>query len=107
MKERRAFMAKNMPGADLSDNNYVYAYAYAYAASKLMLHVLQQCNGDFSRENVMKQAENVHDLVLPTILPGIKASTSPTDHRPIKAMQLERFDGKTWVLFGDIIEASS
>jgi len=103
MKEWRAFMAKNMPGADLSDNNYVYAYA----ASKLMLQVLQQCNGDFSRENVMKQAENVHDLVLPTILPGIKASTSLTDHRPIKAMQLERFDGKTWVLFGDIIEAGS
>jgi branched-chain amino acid transport system substrate-binding protein len=103
MQEWRAFMAKNMPGADLSDANYVYAYA----ASTLMLHVLQQCNGDFSRENVMKQAESVHDLQLPTILPGIKASTSHTDHRPIKAMRLERWDGKTWALFGDIIEAGS
>ncbi len=103
MKEWRGFMAKYMPGADLTDANYVYAYA----ASTLMLHVLQQCNGDFSRENLMKQAENVHDLQLPTILPGIKASTSRTDHRPIKAMRLERWDGKTWVLFGDIIEAGS
>jgi branched-chain amino acid transport system substrate-binding protein len=103
MKEWRAFMAKYMPGADLTDNNYVYAYA----ASKLMLQVLKQCNGNFSRENVMKQAESVHDLVLPTILPGIKASTSPTDHRPIKAMRLEKWDGKTWVLFGDIISAGS
>ena len=102
MKEWRDFMAKNMPGADLTDANYVYAYA----ASKLMLQVLQQCNGDFSRENVMKQAEDVHDLQLPTILPGIKASTSHTDHRPIKAMQLERWDGKTWVLFGNVIEAT-
>jgi branched-chain amino acid transport system substrate-binding protein len=103
MGEWRAFMAKHMPGADLTDANYVYAYA----ASKLMLQVLQQCNGDFTRANIMKQAESVHDLVLPTVLPGIKASTGPTDHRPIKAMQLERWDGKTWVLFGDIIEATS
>jgi branched-chain amino acid transport system substrate-binding protein len=103
MQEWRGFMAKNMPGADLTDANYVFAYA----ASKTMLQVLQQCNGDFSRDNVMKQAESLHDLTLPTLLPGIKVSTSHTDHRPIKAMQLERWDGKTWVLFGDIIEATS
>src|SRR5690348_3166406 len=103
MKEWRDFMAKHMPGADLTDNNYVYAYA----ASKTMLQVLKQCNGDFSRASVMKQAESLHDLVLPTVLPGIKVGTSHTDHRPIKAMQLEKWDGKTWVLFGDIIEAGS
>jgi branched-chain amino acid transport system substrate-binding protein len=103
MKEWRDFMAKNMPGADLTDANYVYAYA----AAKTMMQVLRQCNGDFSRENVMKQAENLHGLELPTVLPGIKASTSHTDHRPIKAMRLERWDGKTWALFGDIIEAGS
>jgi branched-chain amino acid transport system substrate-binding protein len=103
MKEWRDFMAKYMPGADLTDNNYVYAYA----ASKLMLQVLQQCDGNFSRANVMKQAESIHDVSLPTILPGIKASTSPTDHRPIKSMRLERWDGKTWVLFGDVISAGS
>jgi branched-chain amino acid transport system substrate-binding protein len=102
MQEWRAFMAKYMPGADLTDANYVYGYA----AATTMLQVLKQCNGDFSRENVMRQAENLHDLALPTVLPGIKASTSHTDHRPIKAMQLERWDGKTWVLFGDIIEAT-
>jgi branched-chain amino acid transport system substrate-binding protein len=102
MQEWRAFMAKHMPGSDLTDANYVYAYA----AAKLMLHVLMQCEGNFSRENIMKQAESVHGLELPTLLPGIKASTSHTDHRPIKAMRLERWDGKTWVLFGDIIEAT-
>jgi branched-chain amino acid transport system substrate-binding protein len=103
MQEWRGFMAKYMPGADLTDANYVYSYA----ASKTMLQVLKQCNGDFSRENVMQQAESVHNLELPTLLPGIKVSTGHTDHRPIKAMQLERWDGKTWVLFGDIIEAAS
>ena len=35
-----------------------------------------------------------------------RASTSHTDHRPIKAMRLEKWDGKTWVLFGDLIEAT-
>jgi branched-chain amino acid transport system substrate-binding protein len=103
MKEWRAFMAKYMPGADLTDGNYVYAYA----ASKLMLHVLQACKGNFSRDNIMKQAESLHDLELPTLLPGIKVNTSHTDHRPVKAMRLERWDGKTWVMFGDIIEAAS
>ncbi len=96
-------MAKYMPGSYLTDKNYVYAYA----ASKLMLQVLKQRNGDFSRENVMKQAEKLYDIELPIVLPGIKASTSHTDHRPIKAMQVERWDGKSWVLFGDIVEAGS
>ena len=63
-------MAKYIPGSDLTDNNYVYAYA----ASKLMLQVLKQCNGDFSRGSVMKQAENIE---LPTVLPGIKAKHQP------------------------------
>jgi len=103
MKEWRDFMTKNMPGADLTDANYVYAYA----AAKTMLQVLQQCKGDFSRANIMKQAESLHGFALPTTLPGIKANTSHTDHRPIKAMQLERWDGKTWVLFGDVISAAA
>jgi branched-chain amino acid transport system substrate-binding protein len=103
MQEWRAFMAKNMPGADLSDLNYVYSYT----VSNVMLHVLKQCKGDFTRANIMKQALSLHNLPLPTALPGITASTSPTDHRPVKAMRLMRWDGKTWVFFGDIIEATS
>ena len=102
MKEWRAFMAKYMPDADLTDANYVYGYA----AAKTMLQVLKQCNGNFSRENVMQQAESLHNLELPTLLQGIKVNTGHTAHRPIKAMQLEKWDGKTWVLFGDIIEAT-
>ena len=102
MKEWRDFMTKEMPGADLTDASYVFAYA----VSKTMLQVLQQCNGDFSRENIMKQAANLRDLALPTLLPGIKANTSPTNFHPIKAMQLQKWDGKTWVLFGDVLQGS-
>ena len=103
MQEWHGFMAKNMPGADLTDLNYVYSYT----ASNIMLHVLKQCNGNFSRANIMKQALSLHNLPLPTALPGITASTGPTDHRPVKAMRLMRWDGKTWVFFGDIIEATN
>jgi branched-chain amino acid transport system substrate-binding protein len=68
--------------------------------------VLRQCNGDFSRENIMKQVANLHDLENPVLIPGIKISTSPTNFHPIRAMQLEKWDGKTWVLFGDVIQGS-
>ena len=102
MKEWRDFMAKQMPGSDLSDNNFVYGYT----ASKVMLHVLQACKGDFSRENVLKQATNIKSLELPTLLPGLKVATSPTNYHPIQAMQLQKWDGKTWVRFGDVIEGT-
>jgi branched-chain amino acid transport system substrate-binding protein len=68
------------------------------------MQVLRQCNGDFSRENIMHQAESLHDFTVPTLLPGIKVNTGPTEHRPIKSFQMQRFDGQTWVHFGDVIE---
>jgi branched-chain amino acid transport system substrate-binding protein len=99
MNEWRDFMANYMPGADTSD----VGYAFAYAVSKAMLQVLKQCEGDFTRENIMKQALSLHGLELPTLLPDIKVNTSPTNRRPIRQMQLEKFDGATWVRFGDVI----
>jgi branched-chain amino acid transport system substrate-binding protein len=83
------------------------SYVFAYSVSKAMMQVLKQCNGDFSRENVMKQAANLHDLEIPTLLPGIKVNTSPTNFHPIRAMQLEKWDGKTWVRFGPVIQGAS
>ena len=100
MNEWRAFMDKYLPGADKADNNYIAAYAL----SKTMLQVLKQCNGDFSRENIMAQANNLHELDIPVLLPGLKVNTSPTNHHPVRAMQLMRWDGKKWVLFGDVIQ---
>jgi branched-chain amino acid transport system substrate-binding protein len=103
MREWRAFMAKYMPDGDVTDASYVFAYA----VSKTMLQVLKQCNGDFSRENVMQQAENLHEVELPVLLPGIKVSSSHTDHRPITSMQFMKWDGKTWVRFGDLLTGAT
>ncbi len=102
MNEWRAFMAKYMPGSDLTDANHVFAYG----VSMVMLQVLKQCEGDFSRANVMKQAANLHDAYDPVLLPGIKVNTSPTNFPPIKAMQLQKWDGKSWARFGEVIEGS-
>jgi branched-chain amino acid transport system substrate-binding protein len=100
MDQWRAFMAKQMPGADLSDNNHVYGYLTSY----VMHQVLKACRGDFSRGNVMKQATSISGLEVPVLLPGIKVNTSPTNYHPIRAMQLQKWDGAKWVRFGEIIE---
>ena len=103
MNAWRAFMTKYYPGGDQNDASTVYAYGVAMTLAQ----VLKQCEGDFSRANVMKQAENLHDLDNPTLLPGIKINTGHDDHRPIKAMQMVRWDGKTWVRFGGMIEGAN
>ena len=103
MNEWRAFMKKYMPDADMKDGGYIAAYG----VSKTMLQTLNQCNGDFSRANVMKQASNLHNVDNPMLLPGIKINTSPTDYHPIEAMQLVRWDGKTWQLFGEVLEGGA
>ena len=102
MNEWRGFMNKYMPGADQSDGGYIAAYGLC----KTMLQVLQQANGDFSRENIMKQVTSLHDVDNPVLLPGIKINTSPTNYHPITAMQLEKWNGKSWELFGEVIQGS-
>ena len=102
MRGFKAFMTKYVPGGNLSDSYYVEGYGVAYT----MWKVLEQCDGDFSRANVMKQATNLKDLEVPVLLPGIKVNTSPTNYRPVRAMQLARWDGKSWVRFGEVIEGA-
>ncbi|MEE8395667.1 MAG: branched-chain amino acid ABC transporter substrate-binding protein, partial [bacterium] len=68
--------------------------------------VLKQCGNDLSRENIMRQAANIKNLELPMLLPGVKINTSPTDFFPIEQMNLMRFDGKSWVLFGQLLGKS-
>jgi branched-chain amino acid transport system substrate-binding protein len=102
MKDWRAFMTKYMPEGDPTDN----AYLYAYDVSLTLVQVLKQCGNDFSRANIMRQAANLHDFEIPTLLPGIKVNTSKTNYHPIRQMQLTRWNGKTWERFGELIEGS-
>jgi branched-chain amino acid transport system substrate-binding protein len=103
MKTWRAWMAKYMPGANVGDVNYVYAYSVSY----LMEQTLKKCGDDLTRENLMRQAANHKKLRVPGLLPGITVSTSPTDFYPVQAVQLQRFKGESWELFGDILSAEA
>ena len=102
MNEWRAFMAKYIPDGDVTDGSY----GFSYSCCRTLEQVLRQCGNDFSRENIMKEVANIHDLELPLLLPGIKINTSPTNFHPIKQMQLSRWTGTTWELFGGIIEGA-
>ncbi len=94
-----AFMDKYLPDADKSDAGYVAGHSLAAMTAQ----VLKQCGDELTRENVMKQAASLHDFTVPMLLPGIKANTSPTDFAPLKQVQMGRFDGQKWVLFGPLI----
>ena len=101
-KEWLAWMKKYNPSANIADGLTVYGYTLA----QIMVTVLKACGDNLTRENVMKQAASIDDLKLPMLLPGITVSTSATDFAPIKQMQLMKFDGTTWQLFGQVISGS-
>jgi len=103
MKEWRAWMDKNMPSANKADANHIYGYAVA----ALMTETLKRCGNEMTRANLMKQAASFQKYRLPLLLPGITVSTSPTDFYPIQAVQLQRFKGETWELFGEVMHAES
>jgi ABC-type branched-subunit amino acid transport system substrate-binding protein len=97
------FMKQYYSGGDPNDPSNFTAYGWAYTLAR----VLEQCGDDLTRENLMYQASHVKDFHAPGLLPGIAINTSPTDYRPIKQFILHRFDGKTWVPFGDVVEVSA
>jgi len=103
MKAWRDWMAKYNPNGNLGDVNYVYAYSVSF----LMEQTLKKCGDELTRENLMRQAANHQKLRVPGLLPGITVSTSPTDFYPVQAVQLQRFKGESWELFGDIMHAES
>ncbi|MBV9654301.1 MAG: ABC transporter substrate-binding protein [Acetobacteraceae bacterium] len=103
METWRSFARKWAPEADQADAFNVYGYVGVLT----LKHVLQQCGDDLSRENIMRRAANLQDLEIPVLLPGIKVNTSPTNFHPIRQMQLARWTGTSWELFGDVLEGSA
>ncbi|MGO9360554.1 MAG: ABC transporter substrate-binding protein [Xanthobacteraceae bacterium] len=100
MKAYFAFMDKYYPEGDkLSTIN-----TYGYSTAELLVHILRQCGDDLTRENIIKQATNIKNFTGSLALPGMTATTSPNDYRINKQMQMMRFNGERWELFGPIIE---
>jgi len=98
--EYLAFMKQYLPNADLNNSNYAAGYHYA----TLLMKVLTACNGDFSRDNIMRQAASLRDVPLPMLLPGMTVSTAADDYLPFQQLRLRRFDGRSWVGFGAILD---
>ncbi len=99
MLEWRAFMKKYFPDGSLTDSSN----AYGYSVARTVVQVLKQAGDNLTRENVMKQAASLKNFDTGMGLPGILINTSPADFAPISAVQLMRFDGKSWVRFGEVI----
>ena len=95
----REFMKKYYPDGSLIDNLNVYGYSVAATVAQ----VLRQCGDNLTRENVMRQAASMKGWRPETLLPGISISTSADDFAPIESVQLQRFDGKEWVRFGEVL----
>jgi len=95
----RAFMDRYYPDGDKTNANNVYGFVQAEA----MVQVLKQCGDNLTRENVMKQAASLKNFHTDMMLPGIDVNTSTNDYFPIEQMQLMKFNGEAWELFGDVI----
>ena len=100
MKKFFDFMAKYYPEGDKNSS----FNTYGYSTSQMLVQVLKQCGDDLTRENVMKQATSLKNVVIDLALPGIVGNTSPTDYRVNKQLQMMKFNGERWELFGPIIE---
>jgi branched-chain amino acid transport system substrate-binding protein len=101
MKKFYAFLEKYYPDANKLDGSVVYGYGEA----QTLVQVLKQCGDDLTRENVMKQAASLRNFEPDTLLPGVKINTSPTDFAPIEQLQMMRFEGEKWELFGPMMSS--
>jgi len=95
-----------MTSHNLSGNTTDIQAVIGYCNAQTMVAVLKAAGDNLTRDNVMKQAASIQNLQLPMLLPGISISTSADDFRVVKQMQLEKFDGTNWKLFGDVVSGS-
>ena len=103
IKEFDAFLTKYFPEGNRIDSSVMFGWG----VSQTMIQVLKQAGDNLTRQNIMKEAANLKNLELGALLPGIKINTSPTDFAPISAIQLQKFDGKTWIRFGDVMSSDA
>lgn len=103
MRAYRAFLDKYLPGIDITNGSYLTGYQQGV----LLEQILKQCGNDLSRKNILAQAKNLRDLVVPTALPGIKVNTSESENMIWTQMRLQRWTGATWEPFGDVLDARS
>ena len=103
MQAYRAFLDKYLPGVDITNGSYLTGYQQGI----LLEQILKQCGDDLSRKNILAQAKNLRNFVVPTALPGIKVNTSEAENMIWTQMRLQRWSGSTWEAFGEVLDARS
>lgn len=103
MQAYRVFLDKYLAGVDITNGSYLTGYQQGV----LLEQILKQCGNDLSRKNVLAQAKNLKDFVVPTALPGIKVNTSESENMIWTQMRLQRWTGSTWEAFSEVLDARS
>jgi branched-chain amino acid transport system substrate-binding protein len=96
-------LAKYLPEANRVDASALTGYNMA----QTMVEVLKRCGDNLTRENIMKQAASLKKLAQGGLLPGVTITTGPDDFQPIEQLQLMRFKGERWQLFGDVLDGGA
>ena len=97
IREYQAFMKRWAPGLDAQDSLNVSAWSI----TRVLADVLRSCGNDLTRENVMRQMLSLRQYSTPVMLPGVTLTTGPDDYEIYGAIRLQRFDGTSWVPFGE------
>ena len=97
MKEYLDFMKRHAPELDPDNSLNVNGLSMA----RLLVEVLRRCKDDLTRENVMRQMLSLKNYSNPLMLPGVSMSLGPDDYELYGAIKLQRFDGQSWVPFGN------
>jgi branched-chain amino acid transport system substrate-binding protein len=103
IKAYRAFFDRYLAGSDITNTSYLTGYQQGMVLEE----ILRQCGDDLSRDNIIKQAKSLKNLVLPTALPGVRINTSESNNMIWTQLQLQRWTGTGWEQFGEILDASS
>jgi branched-chain amino acid transport system substrate-binding protein len=101
IKEWNVWMDKYLPNMDRGESAPVFSFTWGH----VIVQMIKDCGDNLTRECIFDKATHLDKVRVPLLLPGITISTSPTDYRPIKLLQLEKFDGTRYVRFGDVVSA--
>ncbi|MBR0751155.1 ABC transporter substrate-binding protein [Bradyrhizobium jicamae] len=103
MQAFKSFFEKYLSGADITNGSYLVGYQQGI----LLEQILKQCGNDLSRKNILAQAKNLRNVIVPVALPGIDVNTSENSNMMWTQMRLQRWTGTTYQLFGDVLDAKS
>jgi branched-chain amino acid transport system substrate-binding protein len=103
IKGYRAFFERYLAGSDSTNTSYLTGYQQGMVLEQ----ILKQCGDDLSRDNIIKQAKSLKNLVLSTAPPGVRVNTSESNNMIWTQLQLQRWTGTRWEQFGEILDASS